>query len=56
MSLLHVGCVVGLCGDFGVLCCRGLAVVASSLGTLLRVRGGASQGKLSREGQLLVVR
>ena len=56
MSLLHVGCVVGLCGDFGVLCCHGSAVVASSLGSLLRVRGAAGSGKLSREGELLVVR
>ena len=32
-------------GDFGVLCCRALAVLACSLGSLLRARGAAEMPK-----------
>ena len=37
--------VVGLCCDLRVLCCGGLAVLASSLGSLLRVVGLATMDK-----------
>ena len=55
MSSLLVVHVVGLCCDFRVLCCGGLAVLESSLGSLLRARGVAGRGRLSRECAQLVV-